>query len=30
MLSMKALVQEFVLDCQVRNLAPRTMQKETL
>ena len=25
MLSMKGLVQEFVFDCQVRNLAPRTV-----
>ena len=26
MLSMKGLVQEFVFDCQVRNLAPRTVR----
>ena len=26
MLSMKTLVQEFIFDCQVRNLAPRTVR----
>ena len=26
MLSMKGLVQEFLFDCQVRNLAPRTIK----